>query len=154
MQIKSKFRKLFWVRIGIGLSLFLSILFFCVNGLRYPDNSTKQALILGFVVLAFLISVSIDLFKVFTLSITENGIEKTSLIFKTKKYIPFDSILNLERQKTVQRNTRGVNISDGYHVSVLKTKAGKQLIISPDSFENYDSLILAIKTNLENSHIA
>ena len=122
MQIKSKFRKLFWIRIGIGLFLFLSILSFCVNGLRNPDNSTKQVLILGFVVLAFLIYVSIDLLKVFTLTITEKGIEKTSLIFRTKKYIPFDSILNVERQKSVQKNTRGVNIWDGFHVSVKKLK--------------------------------
>jgi len=154
MTIKSKFRNLFWVRIGIGLFLFLLILSFCINGLINPENSNKQALILGFVVLAFLIYVSLDLFKVFTLIITENGIEKTSLIFRTKNYVSFNSILGLERQKTVQKNTRGVNISDGYHISILKTKEGKKLMISPDSFENYDSLILAIKTNLENSHVA
>ena len=149
MNIKSRFRKLFWIRIGIGLFLFLSILTFCINRLRNPDEATKQTLVLAFLVLCFLAYASIDLFKVFSLNIEKNGIEKTLLLFRTKQYFSFDSVLSIERQKATQRNVRNIIITDGYHLSVLKFKTGKSLIISPDSFENYEELMLAIKNNLE-----
>ena len=149
MVIESKFRKLFSIRIGIGLLLFLLILSFCVNGLRNPAETTKQSLILAFVVLFFIIYLSIDLFKDFTLKITENGIEKTSLVFRTKQFIAFDSISSVDRQKTRLRSTRGINISDGYHYSILHLKNGNTLIISPDNFENYIEIIEVIKSKIE-----
>jgi hypothetical protein len=149
MVIESKFRKLFCIRIGIGLSLFLLILFFCVNGLKNPDETTNQSIILAFVVLFFITYLSIDLFKNFTLKIMENGIEKTSLIFRTKQFIAFDSISSLDRQKTRLRSTRGMNISDGCHYSILQLKNGNTLIISPDNFENYTEIIEVIKNRIE-----
>lgn len=94
-----------------------------------------------------MIYVSLDLFKVFTLKITEKGIEKASLIFRTKKQIPFTSIVSIEKQKVRSRNTRGY-ISDGFTLSVLKLDNGKSLIISPDSFENYPAIIDAIEGEL------
>ena len=120
MQIESKFRKLFLIRIGIGVSLFLLISFYWIYGLINPDATNKQFLILVLVVLLFLVYVSIDLFKVFSLKIMEKGIEKTSLIFRTKKFIPYNSILSIDRQKAIQRDTRGINLTDGYHFSILK----------------------------------
>ena len=119
MMIDSKFRKMFYARILIGLFLFLLILSFSINELRNPDKTTKQSLILVFVVFFKIIYFSIDLFKDFTLKIMDNGIEKTALIFRTKQFIAFDSISSLNRQKTRLRSTRGINISDGYHHSIL-----------------------------------
>jgi hypothetical protein len=149
MMIESKFRKMFYARIGIGLFLFLLILSFSINELRNPDETTKQSLILAFVVFFLIIYFSIDLFKDFTLKIMDNGIEKTSLIFRTKQFIAFDSISSLDRQKTRLRSTRGINISDGYHYSILQLKNGKTLIISPDNFENYTEIIEIIKSSIE-----
>lgn len=139
---------------AIGLFLFLLIFSFCLNGLRNPDETTKQSLTLAFVALSFIIYLSIDLFKDFTLKIMENGIEKTSLIFRTKQFIAFDSISSVDRQKTRLRSTRGINISDGYHYSILQLKNGKTLIISPDNFENYTEIIDAIKSRIELMHVA
>lgn len=79
----------------------------------------------------------------------ENGIEKTSLIFRTKQYIPYNSILRVDRQKARQRDTRGINLTDGYHFSILKFENGSSLIISPDNFENYTEIMEAIKRNIE-----
>ncbi|TDD99914.1 hypothetical protein, partial [Flavobacterium sandaracinum] len=95
MQTESKFRNLFLIRTGIGVFLFLSILSYCVNGLIISDSTPKEALILAFVGLLFLVYVSIDLFKVSSLKIMEKGIEKTSLIFRTKQYIPYSTILSI-----------------------------------------------------------
>jgi len=148
MQIESKFRKLFLIRIGIGVFLFLFILSYCIYGLLNPDTTPKDALMIAFVVLLFLVYVSTDLLKVCSLKIMEKGIEKTSLIFRTKKYILYSSILSVDRQKTRQRDTRGVNITDGYHFSVLKLENNRSLIISPDCFKNYMEIIEAVKSKV------
>ncbi|MFC6095538.1 DUF6585 family protein [Flavobacterium qiangtangense] len=149
MVIESKFRKLFSIRIGIGLFLFLLILSFCVDGLRNPVETTKVSLILAFVVLFFIIYLSIGVFKDFTLKITENGIEKNSLVFRTKQFIAFDSISSVEGQKTRLRSTRGINISDGYHYTTLHLKNGNALIISSDIFENYREIVEVIKSRID-----
>lgn len=149
MVIESKFRKLFSIRIGIGLFLFLLILSFCVHGLRNPAETTKVSLIPAFVLLFFILYLSIGLFKDFTLKITENAIEKTSLVFRTKQFIAFDSISSVDGQKTRLRSTRGINISDGYHYTILHLKNGNALIISPDIFENYTEMIEVIKSRID-----
>lgn len=147
-MIESKFRKLFLIRIAIGAFLFLLILSYCVNGIRNPTATIKQSLILAFVLLLFLVYVSTDLLKVSSLKILEKGIEKTSLIFRSKQYIPYSSILSVDRQKTRQRDTRGINLTDGYHFSILKFANDGSLLISPDSFENYSEIMEAINGNV------
>jgi len=149
MLIESKFRKLFWIRIGIGVFIFLITLIFIINGLRNPTEATKQYLIVAFILLLFLVYVSTGLLETFSLKIMEDGFEKTSLIFRTKEFISFNSILSMERQKVKQNNMRGVNISDGFHFMVLQFENGKDLIISPDNFENYTQIIEAIKIRIE-----
>jgi hypothetical protein len=149
MVIESKFRKLFWIRIGIGVSLFLFILSFCIYALLNPDKTTKQGFSLAFVILFFLIFLSTSIFQIFSLKILENEIEKTSLIFRTKQHISFKSISSINIQKTRFRNTRGVDISEGFHYSILKLENGKSLIISPDNFENYTEVVEAIKSRIE-----
>lgn len=149
MEIISKFRKLFLIRIGIGVFLFLINLIYCFYYLKNPHTANKQILILALVVLLFLVYVSIDLLKVFSLKIMEKGIEKKSLISRNKKYFPYNSILRIDRQKTRGRDTRGINLTDGYHYSILKFENGKSLIISPDYFENYIEIIDTIKSNIE-----
>lgn len=140
---------MFCVRIGIGLFLFLLILSFYVNELRNPNETTKQSLIQAFAGFFLITYLLIDLFKDFTLKIMDNGIEKTSLIFRTKQFIAFDSISSLDRQKTRPRSTRGINISDGYHYSILQLKNGKTLIISPDNFGNFTEIMEIIKSRNE-----
>ncbi len=129
--------------------MFFLLLSFCINGVINIEETKKEALALAFVMLFFLIYVSIDLFKVYSLKIIENGIEKTSLIFRSKQYIPFSSILNIDRQKSSLRNTRGINVRDDYHYNILKFDNGNSLIISPDNFENYNEIIEVIKNRIE-----
>ena len=154
MVIKSKFRKLFWIRIGIGFFLFLLFSSIFSYGLLNPDKITKQGLSVVFIILSFLIFLSISILKIFSLKILEDGIEKTSLIFGTKRYFSFKSILSINLQKTRFRNTRGVNVSEGFLYSILKFENGNSLIISPDNFENYDEIMSDIKSKMENSHVA
>ena len=153
--IKSNFRKLFCIRLAIGIFLFLILLVFSLNTIFNDfDKSKILILFLALTLLSFLIYVSFDLFNLFSLVITENGIEKTSIITRRKQIIPFKIISNIQQQKVRYRNTRGVNISDGHSISILKFENGKSLIISPDNFENYQEIMSAINGKLELSTFA
>ena len=149
MQTDSKFRNLFLIRIGIGVVLFVSILLYCINGMINSDTTPKEALIVAFVALLFLVYVSIDLLNVFSLKIMEKGIEINLLLLNKKHFILYSTILSVDRQKTRTRDTRGINLTDGFHFSVLKYDTNKRLIISSDYFENYTEIVRAIKNNIE-----
>ena len=153
VKMKTKFRKLFWIRLALGLALFVILILFLINRLLLNPQETKNlTLILVFLALLFLSYLSLDLFKVFSLRVSENGIEITFLITKKKKYIPFNTISSIEKEKITLRNAQG-NITDGYYISILKFE-NERLIISPDSFENYEDLMIEIKTKLNNQHVA
>lgn len=148
MEIKSKFRKLFWVRIAICFCVFILAFSVCIK--CYLNGSTaikNSSLIFSFVFFLFLIYISIDLFSIFRVTITGEGIEKVLLISRRKEFIPFTIITGLAREKIRMRTKSGA-LTDGYTVTILKLQDGKKLVISPDDFENYKEIIQTIKDNL------
>lgn len=149
--MKSKFRKLFWIRLSLGFALFVILILVLINRLFLNPQETKSlTLLVVFVALLFLSYLSLDLLKIFTLKVSENGIKITFLITKKKKYIPYNSITSIEKEKVTLRNAQG-NITDGYYISILNFE-NDSLIISPDNFENYEELMIEIKTKLNNQH--
>lgn len=116
-----------------------------MNGSTAIKNSS---LIFSLVFFAFLIYVSIGLFSIFSITITDKGIEKKALISGKKEFIPFTSIIGLAREKVRMRTKSGA-LTDGYTVTILKLQNGKKIVISPDDFDNYKELILEIKNHLE-----
>ena len=153
MQLKSKFRKLFWVRIVIGFLAFLIVLFYIIlsllnNVLEVTLLFKNPFLLAAFIFLAFLAYVALDLLKIFRLTITETGIEKTLIISGRKEDIFFTSITGLKKER-IRMKTKSGNLTDGYSISILKLENNKSLIISPDNFENYNDIMLAIRDKLE-----
>ena len=147
--MKSKFRNLFWIRLAFGVTLFVILLLFLINRLFLnPQENKYLAIILALGTLLFLSYLSLDLLKVFKLKVAENGIKITFLITKKKKHIPFNSITSIEKEKVTLRNAQG-NITDGYYISILNF-GNDSLMISPDNFENYEELMIEIKTKLNN----
>ncbi|WP_396193145.1 hypothetical protein [Flavobacterium sp.] len=146
--MKSKFRMLFLTRIIFGFIVFLSGLIFLLNRLINFDKTMYLSLILVSVLLSFLIYVSIDLFKVCSIEISEKCLIKTFLFSRNKYEIAFTDILNVERYKTSLKDTRLINISDGYYFSVIKLENEEDLIISPDYYENYNEMIEFIKSKI------
>jgi hypothetical protein len=71
-----------------------------------------------------LVYVSIDVFKVFSLNIEENGIEKPHSYLGQNIFYFFDSVLSM-KTKNNSKNTRGVNISDGCSYGVWNLKLEK-----------------------------
>ncbi|WP_300565187.1 hypothetical protein [Flavobacterium sp.] len=101
-----------------------------------------------FIVLSFFLYISTDLFKIFSLTISERGIEKKQIITNQKRLFLFKDIISIERKKYNVRSS-GRIIIDGYHLSILKFKNGELLTISPDNFDNYQDIMQAIKNNSE-----
>ncbi len=150
MLIKSNFRKQFWARILLGICLFVILLFFSLNTILNDFDKSKIPILCGaLAIMSFLIYVSFDLFKLHSIVISENGIEKTSIITKRTEHIPFKLISSIQQQRVKYRNTKGVKISEGHSISILKFENGKSLIISPDTFENYQEIMSAINRKVE-----
>ena len=77
MPIKSKFRKSLVVRIGVGFFLFIVALFYVLsNVFSTSDISINPLLVMASMLLLFIIYASLDLFEIFKLTITKNGIER------------------------------------------------------------------------------
>lgn len=149
MQIKSEFRKALGTRIIFGSILFLiTLIYVSSTFLNSASISINPFLVMCLMVLLFLIYVSPDIFRIFKLTITENGIEKTVIITGQKQFIPFDTINYIKRGKINFRN-KGGNVSDGFHFSTVMLENKKSLIISPDHFENYKDIMIAIQSKLE-----
>jgi hypothetical protein len=149
MLIKSKFRKLFWVRMGFLFLVFILLFCFCLKGMLYNSGDVATLFsILIFIMLLFLLYISTDLFKIYSLTITKIGIEKVQVITNQKQLILFIDIISIEKKK-YRIKSSGRYITDGYHVSVIKLKNGEILTISPDNFENYQEIMSAIKNNSE-----
>lgn len=151
-KIESKFRKLFWVRIGIGFLVFMAVLYFCLNSIsKYSQLIKNPVFIVSAVFLLLLLLLfcaALDLFKVCKLIVTDNGIEKILLISGRKQYIPFADIIGIKKRKITAQGKAGP-LTDGYSLSILQLVNDKTLMISPDNFENYNEIMLAIKSNLD-----
>ena len=105
MEIKSKFRKLFWVRIGIGFLLFIFTLYLCLNSIpQYSQLSKNPVFIVSSVFLLLFFFGALDLINVFKLIVTDQEIEKIFVISGRKEKIPFTSITSLENKKIRIRN--------------------------------------------------
>jgi hypothetical protein len=147
MQVNSEFRKALGRRIAFGSFLFvITLIYISATFLGNSTPSINPLTVIAFMVLAFLIYVSPDLFKICKLTIDETGIEKTTVITGQKQFIPFETINFIKREKIKLRNKGGANISDGFHFSTIVLQNKQNIIISPDHFENYKDLMIAIKS--------
>ncbi len=147
MVVVSKFRNLFWIKISFGIIVFLLVLFYCIKIIAVDFNKNSIPILIGgIVVLLFILYISLDVFKLFKLKITDSSIEKITLVNKRREFILFNSITSFQKEIITPKNTRG-QIADRYDAYILKFE-NKKLIISPNVFENYDEIIETIKSNI------
>lgn len=148
--VVSKFKSLFWIKISLGIIVFLLVLFYCIKIIVSDFNKNSIPILIGgIVVLLFILYVSLDVFKLFKLKITNSGMEKTTLLSNRKEFIAFNSITCFQREIVIPKNIRG-QITDSYYVYILKTE-NRKLIISPSDFENYDEIVNSIKHNISSN---
>ena len=63
--------------------------------------------------------------------------------FGKRTEVLISDIVKIETEKVVRQSKAG-NITDGFNYSILLLKNGKSLEISPDEFENYNEIMVAI----------
>ena len=150
MVVRSKFRKMYWVRVSMVMlvGLFFSVQFLQLSQMENGQFNIQYApfwigIIIGFVLLFQIYSI----FTLTTFEVDNKKIVIKYLFFNSKKVLLYDAILNIERLK-VQQMVKSGPVSDGYHLTALTLSDGKQEIISPDHFENYDEIVQTIRFHL------
>ncbi|WP_146194592.1 hypothetical protein [Flavobacterium crocinum] len=83
------------------------------------------------------------------ITITEKGIKRTTLASSKVDFIPFSSITKVQTKRIQGSYTKAGQITTGYFESTVYLENGEELLISPDHFENYPELIVAIRDNVQ-----
>lgn len=147
-MIISKFEKLYILRIllipiiCIGLSILL---------IDVKINYKKEAdiiypvfflLIIGFLVLLY------NLSSIYKIIVEERTITKIYFLTRKRENIPYTLIKSLEKEFMSDGLFSDVGqISDGYNRYVFHLLNGKELIVSPLCFKNYNDIVIAINNN-------
>ena len=142
--ITSKFRGLF-----IGKIIFLAFVFtvMLTFSLKYifkvnkVESQITVNLIIGLSIVLLLLLIY-RIVVVMKVCILADRLEMLSF-FGNKTEVLFSEILKIDSDK-VARTNKVENSTDGYHYSVLLLKNGKRLVISPDEFDNYNEIMVAI----------
>ena len=151
MIIQSKFRKLFLVKILFAcfiffLVLFLNLKFLYENLFNFKDPFFFLALFL----LILLIRLSFEVLNIYSLKVSEIDISHTILVTKKSTKFRYDQITSIHKERVPGQQTERGQISVGFFRTVIIFNEGSELIVSPDDFENYHELMMAIKNNLDN----
>ena len=119
------------------------------------DNLNFKSVAFVFTIISFIffISLFLEIYFLAKLKISENVIENQTILFNKKTLLLYTEIKNIELHTERSFSERGY-INDGYPVSIVNFKNGSKLVISSDCYENYKDLIIEIKTNLNNQHVA
>ena len=123
------------------------MLFFCSVIFSYSDES------LLFLVLLLTSSLAITVFKltnIYKIAISEKGITKIYFLSNKKEFIEFSEIENVSLNRVDGGSTDAGLISEGYYESIINLKNKKKTVVSPDYFENYRELVVAMSENFTN----
>lgn len=149
----SKFEKLYLLKnafipiICIGLSILLLDVKFYYKKDADIIFPVFFLLILGGIILLY------NLNSIYRIIVEETTIKKTYFLSRKTEIISYAFIKSLDRKFIPGETSSEVGrISDGYHIYVFNLENGKNLIVSPLCFENYNQLIIAINHNLDKSN--
>lgn len=151
MTVKSKFTKLFKLKIYLGFFFLLFVflvLFFNLIADLIAHTYYKPILVLLGIVLLIIAFFFWSLFYVARLTIDDKGILNTTILTNKTTLIPYDVITKYKYDK-VYAQSRGGNISDGYFVMVFTLKSGQLLEVSANRYENYHEIVHAIINKLD-----
>ncbi|MFH6963029.1 hypothetical protein ACHRVK_11580 [Flavobacterium plurextorum] len=148
MKVHSKFRPLYLIRKN---SLFL---FTCFCFLIFYDkvvSGVYETIILFF--LFFTVSIFFQVINLRTINeiiVSEEGITKINFLTKKANFIPYSLVANLDTMRVQGMSGKAGQITSGYFESMVILKDGKKILISPDSFENYQEIIASIRSHVLN----
>lgn len=144
MEIHSKFRTLFLIRISI---LYIIFDFFCLSNFFSSFRTEDYKVTFG-AILFLALSVFFHIRKIRSIAevtISENGIKISTLDSSKVEFIPFSSVLKVHTERIQGSYSDAGQITTGYFESTVILKNGRELFISPDHYENYPQIIVAIR---------
>lgn len=151
MIVNSKFRQMYLARITIifVVGIVFAVKFLQISIMENGKFNFKYApfWIGTFIGVALIIQI-ISILNLKKIQVYSDKIIIKYLFFNRNKVLFYNTILNIERLK-VQQMVKSGPVNDGYYLSALNLANGKQEIISPDHFENYNEIINAIRSNIK-----
>lgn len=150
-EIISKFRNLYILKIIVGYGVLFFGMAICLK--FYSDvYSPKRGeiafmFLIGLIILG--IVATIDMLQENRIILREDEMIIFSYFSIKKVGIKFSDIDRIERKKIVQQS-KGIQISNGYHESEIILNNGKRFVISPDKFENCKEIISIVRSKIEN----
>jgi len=147
MKIQSKFRTIYLFRINVFFVIFD---FFCLY-LFFNSFKTESVQVgLGSIIfLALSIYFHIrTLRSVNEITVLENGLQKTTLVSNKAEFIPFSSMVNIKTERISGSYSDAGQITTGYFESTVFLEDGTELLLSPDQYENYKEIVVAIRQKI------
>ncbi|WP_337964770.1 hypothetical protein [uncultured Flavobacterium sp.] len=88
--------------------------------------------------------------SIYEITVTKKGIKRKTLTSKKVEFIPYSSVLKVQTERIQGSYSDAGQITTGYFESTVFLEDGTELLISPDHFENYQKIIIAIRENTLN----
>lgn len=88
--------------------------------------------------------------SVYEITVTKKGIKRKTLTSSKEEFIPYSSVLKVQTERIQGSYSDAGQITTGYFESTVFLENGTELLISPDHFENYHEIIVAIRSNVTN----
>lgn len=150
-MIVSKFEKLYILRIFILPIIYigLSILLIDIK-MNYKKDLNIKYVTIFLLILAFFVLLY-NLNSIYKIVVENTKVTKIYLLTQKKEIIPNNLIKSFNKEFIDGGWISDVGqISNGYNRYIFKLHNGKDLIISPLFFKNYNELIMAINNNMNN----
>lgn len=80
--------------------------------------------------------------------VLEKGIQKISLASHKTEFIPFSSMANIQTERIQGSYSDAGQITTGYFESTILLENGEELLISPDQYDNYKEIVVAIRDKI------
>jgi len=88
--------------------------------------------------------------SIYEITVTKKGIKRKTLTSKKVEFIPYSSVSKVQTERIQGSYSDAGQITTGYFESTVFLEDRTELLISPDHFENYQEIIIAIRENTLN----
>ncbi len=153
MTLESKFSSLYKARLAILTPLCLIISLVCIFNYfndYFKLEERRFMLVVGILTTLVVIVLIIDLLDLHSVSLDEEKITLKFLISRKRVHLFYKDIVSIE--STHQKYSRkSYHLTKGYFIREYHMDDGRILILSPDTYENYEDLIYTI--NQHTTHL-
>lgn len=147
VSIISKFRNLYILKLFLGYLATIFGVYICIKFNNRTESTEGITFLFLIVIFWFLTTGSYNFLKLTKVTLERNYLELQSFLGIRKRIIYYTEIINIDKLKIIQFG-KGGQISDGFYLSKITLSDGSSFVLSPDKFENYNQMMIFIKSNL------